>query len=307
MDKPYKNKIAAVVVTYNRKELLKGCITSLRNQTRKLDEIIVVNNDSTDGTKEWLDEQKDLTVIHQANLGGAGGFHTGIKTAYEKGYDWIWCMDDDCLPQLTALGKLLEDDYGENIVLNSVVVAKDEQALLNFGIYDETNKHFYIYYNEINNFKTINTASFFNGTLFNKHIISKVGLPNPYYFIYGDEYEFYLRIKSSNVLILTVVESIVEHPKQKYKVVGKGLFKHKFNYISKSKIHFFPRNIVSICFQYKEFTLRRLLKIYVLDILYIIILQRKPLYIIYYIKGIIYGVYDTIVGRYKVNKSQLRI
>ena len=39
-------KIAAVVVTYNRLELLKKCIQSLRDQTRRLDEIIVVNNKS---------------------------------------------------------------------------------------------------------------------------------------------------------------------------------------------------------------------------------------------------------------------
>jgi len=56
-----KFKIAAVVVTYNRLELLKQCIDSIKNQTRKPDEIIVVNNSSTDGTLEWLNPNKDLT------------------------------------------------------------------------------------------------------------------------------------------------------------------------------------------------------------------------------------------------------
>jgi GT2 family glycosyltransferase len=82
-------KIAAVVVTFNRLELLKICITALREQTRKLDEIIVINNSSSDGSLEWFFEQNDLTLITQQNSGGTGSFHTRIKTAYEKGYDWI--------------------------------------------------------------------------------------------------------------------------------------------------------------------------------------------------------------------------
>ncbi|MBK6915081.1 MAG: glycosyltransferase [Ignavibacteriales bacterium] len=100
-------KITAVVVTYNRLELLKQCIESIRNQTQKLDKIIVVNNDSIDGTFEWLNSQEDITHINQKNLGGAGGFYTGIKTAYNNGFDWIWCMDDDGLPEINALENLL--------------------------------------------------------------------------------------------------------------------------------------------------------------------------------------------------------
>ncbi|MBI1933772.1 MAG: glycosyltransferase [Ignavibacteriales bacterium] len=80
-------KICAVVVTYNRLKLLQECIEALKNQTIKLDEIIVVNNNSKDGTTEWLDKQKDLTNIHQENLGGAGGFQNGMKEAYIKGFD----------------------------------------------------------------------------------------------------------------------------------------------------------------------------------------------------------------------------
>lgn len=66
--------IAAVVVTFNRITLLQKCIKALYNQTKKLDAIIVINNNSTDGTKEWLDKQNNIIVIHQENVGGSGGF-----------------------------------------------------------------------------------------------------------------------------------------------------------------------------------------------------------------------------------------
>ena len=66
--------ILAVVVTYNRINDLKLCINSLRNQTYRDFDILIVDNGSTDGTKEFVDSLEDIIVIHQDNLGGAGGF-----------------------------------------------------------------------------------------------------------------------------------------------------------------------------------------------------------------------------------------
>ena len=80
-------RIIAVVVTYNRRELLKRNIHSLRQQDSPLSAIVVVNNGSTDGTAEWLAEQHDLKVISQENVGGSGGFYTGIREAYDMGAD----------------------------------------------------------------------------------------------------------------------------------------------------------------------------------------------------------------------------
>ena len=46
--------ICAVVVTYNRKELLIECLESLKEQSRTLDAILIIDNASTDGTPEIL-------------------------------------------------------------------------------------------------------------------------------------------------------------------------------------------------------------------------------------------------------------
>src|SRR4051812_22889241 len=100
--------IAAVVVTFNRLNDLTLCIATLRAQTRPLDAIIVINNGSTDGTDAWLKTQPDLRVVTQPNLGGAGGFATGMQTAYEAGFDKLWCMDDDCVADPGALAALLD-------------------------------------------------------------------------------------------------------------------------------------------------------------------------------------------------------
>lgn len=208
--------VCAVVVTYNRLNLLKECIDSLRVQTRKLDEILVINNSSTDGTLEWLNEQKDLTVITQPNSGGAGGFHTGIKTAYEKGHDWIWCMDDDCITNREALNNLLNcDKFSEENVYSSVVLSKENNNRLAFPLLDN---YTHMVYNSLSDiqFPKIYGANFFNGVLLSKQIIGKIGLPRKDMFVRGDEIEFYLRIIKKNISIFTVVQSIIFHPEEKY-------------------------------------------------------------------------------------------
>ena len=97
--------VVAVVVTYNRRELLKRNLSCLR-ANRPVQSIVVVNNGSTDGTTEWLKEQKDLIVIHQENVGGSGGFYRGIQHAFQLGADWIWCMDDDVFPRADCMDRL---------------------------------------------------------------------------------------------------------------------------------------------------------------------------------------------------------
>ena len=94
--------VAIIAVTYNMLELLKEEINSLREQTYKDAQIIVVNNGSTDDTLSWLQQQQDIITITQKNLGGAGGFYTGMKYAAENGYKYCWVMDDDVICQPTA-------------------------------------------------------------------------------------------------------------------------------------------------------------------------------------------------------------
>ena len=91
------DKVCAVVVTYNRKELLRQCLHSVLQQTRPLDCILVVDNASTDGTLDLLNAE--FSNVEQlklpTNTGGAGGFKAGMQWAYCKGYEWVWVMDDD--------------------------------------------------------------------------------------------------------------------------------------------------------------------------------------------------------------------
>jgi len=98
--------VLAVVVTHQRLSMLRGCVDRLRSQTYPTD-ILVVDNNSADGTAEWLTRQRDIAYVRQRNSGGAGGFHTGLKIGFQLGYDLIWCMDDDVAPTPRCLEELL--------------------------------------------------------------------------------------------------------------------------------------------------------------------------------------------------------
>ena len=103
-------RVCAVIVTYNRKALLKECLEAVLAQTRPPDHVLVVDNASTDGTAEMLREEFPQVEVLRLpeNQGGAGGFHEGMKRAYEEGFDWLWLMDDDTIPRPEALEALLE-------------------------------------------------------------------------------------------------------------------------------------------------------------------------------------------------------
>ena len=107
--------IAAVVVTYNRKALLKKCIDHILKQSAGAPDILVIDNASTDGTEGFITEEyKDVPEVKYyntgANLGGAGGFSYGINKAVCLDYEYLWIMDDDTIPEEDALSELIKAD-----------------------------------------------------------------------------------------------------------------------------------------------------------------------------------------------------
>jgi len=101
--------VCAVVVTHNRVELLRECLSALAGQTRPPDRVLVIDNASTDATAGTV--RRDFSDVELVTLpdnqGGAGGFHEGLRAAHDAGADWTWLMDDDTIPRPDALAELL--------------------------------------------------------------------------------------------------------------------------------------------------------------------------------------------------------
>ena len=205
-------KVAAVIVTFNGINYLKPCLHAVKAQTHPLDEIIVVNNSSTDGTTEWLSGQNYIHHILQPNSGSSGGQYTGIKCAFRKNYDWIWCLDQDIIPSSDALEKLLSSEEA----------GFEETGFLSSLVLDNNNNISYINVPFIRNFEEILNAiskknnlpvisSSFGSVLFSRAAIQKIGFPFKELFIWGDDVEYTMRIIQNNFKGYLVLSSKVIH------------------------------------------------------------------------------------------------
>ncbi len=210
-------KIAAVVVTYNRLNLLKECIDSLRTQSRQLDEILIINNSSNDGTETWLQNQNGISFITQENSGGAGGFYTGIKTAYEKGYDWIWCMDDDACAEVNTLRILLQFVRSEYSAVCPLVVDKNYiPAFEHRGFFNNNLIKLNTLITPIDDTDVFKNKNFrieltsFVGPLINRSAIKKIGYPISEYFIHNDDIEYSFRLAQYGPITM-VPGSLIVH------------------------------------------------------------------------------------------------
>jgi glycosyltransferase involved in cell wall biosynthesis len=105
-------RVLAHIHTFNDADVVNATITALQEQTRPPDEILVVDNASSDDTPQQPSLKNATVIRHLENRGTSGAVHTGIGYALEHGYDWIWIFDADSRPEPDALERLL-DLYSE--------------------------------------------------------------------------------------------------------------------------------------------------------------------------------------------------
>lgn len=217
-------RIAAVVVTFNRLELLQRLVARLR-EVPELDEILVVDNASGDGTGEWLASTGSTTgtsggtpllgrtLTH--NRGGAGGFHDGLAWAVERGADLVWLMDDDGLPDPDCLATLLarreELDFWGPVVVDE---ADPDRLVFPIRLPGGTRV--------VHRMSDVAAAATdgvirdvvipFNGVLVTRELVERIGLPREEFFIWGDDHEYRLRAEREGGRVATVVGARVRHP-----------------------------------------------------------------------------------------------
>ena len=221
--------VGTVVVTFNRKEMLRKNIDKLLKQTYKT-KIFIIDNCSTDGTYEYIEDilKKNKTIEYvrlEENTGGSGGFSKGVEIAFNSKVDYIWGMDDDAFPEKDALEKLMKhvDKYPKNTCFWSNP---------DLDKFDGETKYV--------------DDWFFVGFLLPRTIIEQIGLPRNDFFIYHDDSEYAYRIIKSNNKIVKVKDSVIVHNNisnkdnsLKKKFLGKELYLPK---MPNWKMYYFVRN-----------------------------------------------------------------
>lgn len=222
LEKKNLGKIAAIIVTYNRCELLEKVLICLSEQTRAPDTVFIIDNASTDQTNIIVDGLKkrlgtlkiEYTKLAK-NIGGAGGFYTGAKIAYEAEFDALWFMDDDTMPQTTALEFLEEDlltfeaieGYQPGFACSTVLWKNDDLCLMNipspFFAYSK-------YLHRSPQVLLVNSCSFVS-VLVRREKIKKLGYPIASFFIWYDDVEFTERLSKNSNGGICSIKSRVHH------------------------------------------------------------------------------------------------
>lgn len=213
-------KIAAIVVTFNRKGLLKYCLEAIVNQDYRPVSVYIIDNASTDETDVWVKENgydgakngiNFEYVQLKENIGGSGGFYTGMKMAHKSKemYDAFWLMDDDGIPDKKQLEELVKhlDSYD---YLSPLVISKEDTSRCAFVDIPVEEMKSYAQNGLVNN-----AANPFNGVLFSRKAVDKVGYPVRDMFLWGDEINYNRRCIKAGFVPAIVINAVHIHPKDR--------------------------------------------------------------------------------------------
>ena len=214
--------VAVVVVTHNRADLLVGMLDGLAAQTHRADAVIVVDNGSTDHTREVLSQRMastdlPLEVIAQDNVGGAGGFHRGVRAAYDRGHDRVWLMDDDVVPAPGCLAALMAVDEDCLIaVREDLSGALVEKAAVEFDLRNplairpkrSTVDSTYADRASMPPLVEVQNVAF-EGFMVRRTVIDEIGFPDPAFFIFYDDVDFAVRAREAGRHVWAVRDAVL--------------------------------------------------------------------------------------------------
>lgn len=217
---PATETVAVVVVTFNRADLLVAMLDGLAAQTRPPDAVVVVDNASTDRTPEVLAARADLPLVvirQEHNTGGAGGFHRGVREAFDRGFDRFWLMDDDVVPAADCLAVLMSKDAD---CLMAVREDRDgrlvEKSAIRFNLRNplhikpktESVDSRYASRGDLPDRVELENVAF-EGFMVRRLVVESVGLPDASFFIFYDDCDYAIRIRNAGFRIWAVRDAVL--------------------------------------------------------------------------------------------------
>ena len=180
-----KLRIGVVVVTFNNAEMVHSIIGALVSQTRMPDEIVVIDNASSDNTQDIIKGFQSVRYIRLTeNTGSAGGYYEGLKIASENN-DFVLTLDDDC-------------DFKPDTLQNLINGFMEVELLGKVGAVRGVGK------NHLASFPTRTSLFSWRGALISVKAIKDVGFPIKEYFLYGEDGEYSLRMSKRGYIFFWI-------------------------------------------------------------------------------------------------------
>ncbi len=187
--------VCAIMVTHNRLNTLKKSLFYLLDQTAKPDAVVVVNNNSSDGTEEFLASLKNTAGIDSVNvktdIGFGGGLAKGVEYAMKHGdYDYFWFVEDDSFYENNTLEKLIANIEGSGFDYLGLDEKHPPLFLYN-GKSHRKNKNIFSDKPLEADFVMI------DGALLTVNMVRQIGPPTDILFMMCEEDEYCMRLKKS--------------------------------------------------------------------------------------------------------------
>ena len=219
-----RETVCSVIITFQRRDMCRTTLQHLLAQERPVDEIVVIDNASTDGTAAMLDEEFPM-VTHlrmERNVGPAGALNVGLGYAHQRGHRWAWTGSDDYVAKPEALRTLLDTAHAIN----------DDRLGLLACWFDRVSTH-YFHNGALWKHRVVQQhwppegsppyqadIMVFKGTLISLDMVPEIGLPLDRYFLMNEEYEYCLRAKRAGrrhyVLPVALLRPLEPEPPGRY-------------------------------------------------------------------------------------------
>jgi len=247
------DRIGVFVCNYNKKDMVVQCVQSILNQTMTQIDVYVVDNASSDGSVEALKRRFGNRIVileNKENLGGSGGFNTGLRRGIQNNYDYLVLADNDVVMADNAIECLYHymKEHSEVGLCGAKILEKQSpQIIQEMGGTLQLNQFRVVSYYHRNNDseripKELNCDFVSACTLMaNGKAMNEIGVMDDDFYIYMDDIEWCIRMKQAGYRIAVCGDARVWHEKQAINAMPSNTFARY--YLWRNKIYLFSKYV----------------------------------------------------------------
>ena len=242
--------VGIVICNYNKKDYIVNCIRSVLAQSYQDFELYVVDNASTDGSAEAIRSEFPVERVHlienKENLGGSGGFNTGLRLCLENDYQYLMCVDNDILmaeDNVERLVAFMEKHPEVGMAGSKINLMDAPEFLQSYGCVIDFEKYNFFDYHKREKESESNIQEFEYCTfvpacslIVRTEVVKKVGIMPEDNFIYWDDMEWGYLVNKAGWKVAVYRDAAIRH-----KTGGVATNTFARYYLWRNRIRFFGK------------------------------------------------------------------